>query len=147
MADAAGGGSENLVFPENLLNEERAEVANILQTCHDSFRQPILDEIEGNIRGKTLRRGAVPLCRALVLAAQTGTFTASVGVAVLARRQADARYSARLAQTPTPIAEETALSAAAIEEGAALLERIRTARKLRESCHMEAEANLRCQHE
>lgn len=132
---AAGCGGDDLVFPKNLLDEERAEIANMLQTCPDSFRQKILDEIEGAIRGNTIQKGPVPFCRALVRAVQMGTFTANLGVNVLAKRHAAARYAERLAQPPvlTPADAARAESElAASQAGAAMLEKIRNARKTRE---------------
>lgn len=132
-AAAAGCGGEDLVFPKNLLDEEQAEIANMLQTCPDGFRQKVLDEIEGAIRGNTIQKGPVPFCRALVRAVQMGTFTANLGVAVLARRQAAARYTERLAPAPTLTVEDVARNEAASEVGAAVLERIRAARKSREN--------------
>lgn len=136
VAGAPGCGGEYLVYPKNLLEEERTEIANMLQTCPDSYRQKILDEIEGAIRGNTIQKGPVPFCRALVRAVQMGTFTASLGVAVLARRHADARHTERLAQTPAPVVKDAASTEAdlaASQQGEAMLEQIRKARRARES--------------
>lgn len=135
VADAGCGG-EGLVFPKNLLDEERTEIANIIsQACPESVRQRILDEIEGAIRGNTIQKGPVPFCRALVRAVQMGTFTPNLGVAVLARRHADARYTERLAQAPVQVAADvvrTEAELAASQAGAAMLERARDARKARD---------------
>lgn len=132
-ADAPGCGGGYLVFPESLLDEERSAITNMLHGCSDSLRQMILDEIEGAIRGKLIQKGPVPFCRALLRAAQTGTFTPNLGVAVLGGRNAAARHAERLAQTPAPSAEDmvrTEADIAASQTGAAMLEH---ARKMREN--------------
>lgn len=82
------GSPENLVFPTKALPAERQALVVLMHECPIDYRQAILDEIEGAIRKRTLRNGIVPFGRSLVRIAKAGKFSPSLGIEVLAKREA-----------------------------------------------------------
>jgi hypothetical protein len=99
----------------------------MLRGCPEGYRQQVLDEIEGAIRARTIQKGVIPFCRALVRAVQAGSFTANLGVSVLARRHADDAHVERITKS-TAIEVE----GAALVKGNALMEQISNRRKTRD---------------
>lgn len=120
-------GNPDLVFPKTLHPEEREEIANMLRGCPEGHQQQVLDEIEGAIRARTIQKGVIPFCRALVRAVQMGSFTANLGVSVLAKRHADDAHVERITKSTALEVEE-----AALVKGNALMEQISNKRKARE---------------
>ena len=123
-------GSPDLFFPKTLHPEEREEIANMLHGCPEGYPQQVLDEIEGAIRARTIQKGVIPFCRALVRAVQAGSFTANLGVSVLARRRADSAHVACVERVTNSAA--LAIEDAALVKGNALLEQISNRRKTRD---------------
>lgn len=120
-------GNPDLVFPKTLHPEEREEIGNMLRGCPEEHRQQVLDEIEGAIRARTIQKGVIPFCRALVRAVQMGSFTANLGVSVLAKRHADDAHVERITRSTALEVEE-----AALVKGNALMEQISNRRKTRD---------------
>ena len=123
-------GNPDLFFPKTLHPEEREEIANMLRGCPEGYPQQVLDEIEGAIRARAIQKGVIPFCRALVRAVQAGSFTANLGVSVLARRHADGAHVAHVERITNSTA--LAVEGAALVKGNALMEQISNRRKTRD---------------
>lgn len=88
---ASGGG--DLVFPEQLLPEERAAAGHLLKDCGPQA-QVLLDELAGRLRARGVRSSPIGYLRGLILRATTGTFVPELGprlAAQRAKRQEEAR--------------------------------------------------------
>ena len=87
---ASGG---DLVFPEQLLPEERAAARHLLKDCGPQA-QALLDELAGRLRARGVRSSPIGYLRGLILRAATGTFVPELGprlAAQRAKRQEEAR--------------------------------------------------------
>ena len=88
-APARGG---DLVFPEELLPEERA-AARLLVEGWGEEAQTLLDELSGRLQSKSVRVSPLAYLRGLVTRARAGTFVPELAprVAAARRRHADER--------------------------------------------------------
>jgi len=66
----------------------------VLKKNRLDYKQQLLDEIAGNIKAKSIKKGVVPLAKSLVAALNSGNFTLSAGVSVLAERIAGIKIAA-----------------------------------------------------
>ena len=86
---ASGSGIFDLIYPQELSEIERKTVEGMVLVGEipTAMQQQLLDELAGAIQAKSIKRGVVPFTHGLIAAAKAGKFTASLGVAVLAKRK------------------------------------------------------------
>lgn len=89
-----------LVFPPSFSDEETVVANKALFGFDSVLKQLLLDEIEGNIRAKSVRKSGLTLLLHLVKLAKKGTFVPSVGLAV--QKQRDAKNLLFKAAEPAP---------------------------------------------
>jgi hypothetical protein len=88
----AGGGDASvacggeLIYPDELLPEERIAAALLLRRCAH-HAQALLDELAGRLQAKSVRTSPVAYLRGLVNRAIAGTFVPELGVQVAAARR------------------------------------------------------------
>ena len=80
---ASGGG--DLIFPEQLLPDERAAARQLLRDCADQA-QALLDELAGRLKGRGVRSPLAYL-RGLALRAARGRFVPELGLRIAAQRR------------------------------------------------------------
>lgn len=87
---ASGSGVFDLIYPLGLTPIEQKAVEGMVLAGDISWelQQQLLDELAGAIQAKSIKRGVVPFTHGLISAAHAGKFTPSLGVAVLAKRNA-----------------------------------------------------------
>jgi hypothetical protein len=85
-----------LLYPI-IANAEREELEKLISYCDMSARQDVLDEIEGIRQGGGIKKGVVPLARALIGKAAIGEFVLSAGQNVRAQRDRRARHELAIA--------------------------------------------------
>lgn len=76
----------DLVFPEGLLQEERA-AALLLLGNHTAQAQALLDELGARMQAGSVHTGPIAYLRGLVRRAEVGTFVPELGQRVAAARQ------------------------------------------------------------
>ena len=84
-AETAGGGGRDLIFPEQMLPQERAAARMLLRPCAE-HAQALLDELAGRLHAQGVRSSPVAYLRGLIARAQAGTFIPELGLAVAAER-------------------------------------------------------------
>lgn len=84
--DAAATSCGDLIFPEQLLPEERISAALLLRRCGDQA-QALLDELGGRLQANSVRTSPVAYLRGLVNRANAGTFVPELGLRVAAARR------------------------------------------------------------
>ena len=93
LVSRTGGG--DLIYPEQLLPEERAAAGRLLQGCEAQAQaQALLDELAGRIKVRGVRSSPLSYLRGLVGRANAGTFIPELGPRIAAqrlRRLAEAR--------------------------------------------------------
>lgn len=87
-----------LLYPI-ITNAEREELEKLISSCELSARQNVLDEIEGIRQGGGIKKGVVPLARALIGKAAIGEFVLSAGQNVQAQRVRRNRHELAIAAT------------------------------------------------
>ena len=83
--EAASGGGRDLIFPEQMLPQERTAARMLLRRCVDQA-QALLDELAGRLHAQGVRSSPVAYLRGLIARAQAGTFIPELGLAVAAER-------------------------------------------------------------
>lgn len=83
LASRTGGG--DLIYPEQLLPEERAAAGRLLQGC-EGQAQALLDELAGRLKVRGVRSSPLAYLRALVARANVGTFIPELGPRIGAQR-------------------------------------------------------------
>lgn len=81
------GRSEELIYPI-LRESERSAVDKLLDSCPEYLHQQLLDELAGAMHRKKIKSGLIPYMRALMRAANQGSFYPSLGLDVQASREA-----------------------------------------------------------
>ncbi len=84
--DVVAGGGGDLVFPAQLLPEERAAVGMLLRPCAGQA-QALLDELAGRLKAQGVRGSPVGYLRGLIARALAGTFIAELGPGIAAERR------------------------------------------------------------
>jgi hypothetical protein len=82
---AAGGGE--LIFPREMLAEEREAARLLLRPCSDQA-QSLLDELAGRLQARGVRSSPVAYLRGLIARAAVGRFVPELGLRVAAERRA-----------------------------------------------------------
>lgn len=94
-------GDPTLLYPI-ITNAEREELEKLITYCEMSARQEVLDEIEGIRQGGGIKKGIVPLARALIGKVAIGEFVLSAGQNVRAQRETRARHELAIAASTSP---------------------------------------------
>lgn len=81
---------------------ERDELEKLISFCAVNDRQDVLDEIEGIRQGGGIKKGVVPLARALISKAAIGEFVLSAGQNVRAQRDRRNRNELAIAASTSP---------------------------------------------
>ncbi len=100
--ESRGGSGLDLIFPSKASSQERVVLTDLLAGCAKTYRQAVLDELEGYIRADKITAGIIPLARSLVRAVGDGKFAPNYGVAVLGDRETKERHLAAIAMTASP---------------------------------------------
>jgi hypothetical protein len=82
---------------------EHEELEQLISRCNLNARQEILDEIEGIRQGGGIKRGVVPLAKALIGKLAIGEFTSSAGQKVRAQREKRTKHELAIAISVAPI--------------------------------------------
>lgn len=83
LAGTIGGG--DLIYPEQLLPEERAAAGRLLQGC-EAEAQALLDELAGRLKVRGVRSSPLAYLRGLVGRTNAGTFIPELGPRIAAQR-------------------------------------------------------------
>lgn len=78
--------SQELYYPQ-VSTKELADLKKLIPLCRIDVRQDVLDEVEGIRQCGGIKRGVVPLARALIAKVASDEFSLSVGHGVLAQRE------------------------------------------------------------
>ena len=97
-----GLSNRDLLYP-TVTYAEREELEQLISRCDLSSRQAVLDEIEGIRQGGGIKRGVVPLAKALINKAAIGEFTLSAGQNVQAQRDRRMAHELAIAVSAAPI--------------------------------------------
>ncbi len=84
--DVVAGGGGDLVFPSQMLPEERVAARMLLSACAGQA-QALLDELAGRLKVHGVRGSPVGYLRGLIARALAGTFIAELGPAIAAERR------------------------------------------------------------
>lgn len=109
--DGKVNGVQTLHYPK-VTPDELIELKNIMVRCQIGLRQDVLDEIEGIRTAGSIKRGVVPLAKALIKRVAAGEFSLSAGYAVRAQRETRCRNELAVsvatdqAKFPVSISEE-----------------------------------------
>jgi hypothetical protein len=83
---AAGrGGGEDLIFPSEMLSQERAAARQLLRDSGDQA-QALLDELAGRLQSNAVRSSPVAYLRGLIARAKAGTFLPELGPRITSER-------------------------------------------------------------
>lgn len=82
---------------------EREELEKLISRCNLNARQEVLDEIEGIRQGGGIKRGIVPLAKALIGKVAIGEFTFSAGQNVRAHRDRLTAHELAIAVAAAPM--------------------------------------------
>ena len=107
---ASGGG--DLIFPEQLLPDERVAAAQLLRDCQGEA-QALLDELAGRLKVRGVRTSPLAYLRALVARAVAGSFVPELGPRIAAQRlqhREEARQRGARAADESRLAAERASS-------------------------------------
>lgn len=85
-----------LVYPI-IHDQELDELKKLISSCAPRDRQQVLDEIEGIRQSGGIKKGAIPLCRALIQKLVKGEFILSAGNKVQSQRAARLKHDSALA--------------------------------------------------
>ena len=139
--DAPPSRGGELIFPGDLLPQERASALLLVRGCGDQA-QALLDELSGRLQAKSVRTSPIAYLRGLVNRASAGTFVPELGPRVAAARR---RQQEELALRQQREAEERRLAAeraspeyqtkvaARREEIRRMLDRMKPARQTRKT--------------
>ncbi len=108
VASRFGGG--DLIYPEQLLPDERVAAALFLRDCHGEA-QALLDELAGRLKVRGVRSSPLAYLRALVGRAVAGSFVPELGPRIAAQRlqrQEEARQRGARAAAEGRLAAEHA---------------------------------------
>lgn len=78
--------AQGLHYPKVKPNE-LTTLKEVILLCHTDFRQDVLDEIEGIRRTGGIKRGVIPLAKALIGKVAAGEFSLSAGLSVQSDRE------------------------------------------------------------
>ena len=81
----AGSGGGDLIFPEQLLPDERVAAARLLRDCQGEA-QALLDELAGRLKVRGVRTSPLAYLRALVAHYVAGSFVPELGPRIAAQR-------------------------------------------------------------
>lgn len=90
-----------LIYPI-ITGAERDELEKLISFCGVNYRQDVFDEIEGIRQGGGIKKGVVPLARALIGKASIGEFVLSAGQNVRAQRDRRNRNELAIAASSSP---------------------------------------------
>jgi hypothetical protein len=105
--DTSGGGGGDLIFPEQMLPDERQAARLLLRGSGDAA-QSLLDELAGRLQMRSVRSSPVAYLRGLIARAAAGSFVPEMGPRVAAAR---ARQQSDVAQRLAHESEEKRLAA------------------------------------
>ena len=86
VADGPDGGGGDLIFPSEMLSQERAAARQLLQGSGDQA-QALLDELAGRLQAHAVRSSPVGYLRGLIARAEDGTFLPELGPRIASERQ------------------------------------------------------------
>ena len=86
VADGPDGGGGDLIFPSEMLSQERAAARQLLRDSGDQA-QALLDELAGRLHANAVRSSPVGYLRGLIARAEAGTFLPELGPRVASERQ------------------------------------------------------------
>ncbi len=86
VADGPDGGGGDLIFPSEMLSQERAAARRLLRDSGD-LAQALLDELAGRLQSHAVRSSPVAYLRGLIARAKAGTFLPELGLRIASERQ------------------------------------------------------------
>jgi hypothetical protein len=94
LSTECGSGSSELIYPKELLSEEREEAARILKAVNGQAQQ-LLDELAGQLKAKEIKN-PLGYLHGLTAKAKEGKFSATAGIKVREIRKQRARIEASI---------------------------------------------------
>lgn len=94
MSAECGSGSSELIYPKELLPEEREGAARILEAVNGQAQQ-LLDELAGQLKAKEIKN-PLGYLRGLIAKAKEGKFSATAGIKIGESRKRRASIEASI---------------------------------------------------
>ena len=95
---------KKLHYP-NVTSAEVASLEKLISLCHSDAQQAVLDEIEGLRKVGGIKRGVVPLAKALIAKVTNGEFVLSAGLDVVTEREKRGRHELAISLSSGPLQE------------------------------------------